>query len=153
MDKIWYNLLKEVIHMKRIIMIILLLIVTLLLVGCGSGTGIKNGEFTFTEEDFIEEYEEHTGKLAPGDIFVDEDWIDVFNLTKTEMIEVMEVVENLTGDEKMSNVINTFKEKGAVVGESENLLVMAVESSSGYTAIESSNDGYTAIFEIIEDEN
>ena len=122
-----------VIFIKRLLIIFM---AALLLAACGNDdSGVKDGKFTFDTDDFIQAYEEHSGKLMPGEIEVDEESMNVNNVNKEELIQVMEVMQDLTEDDKMSNVINTFREKEDVGGSSEKMTVVITGSDDDYSGI------------------
>lgn len=117
---------------------LLLIISSFLLIACGSnGTGIEDGKFTFDEDDFINEYEEQSDKLMTGSVVIFDGSMNVRDVNREEMIFALKALDHLTGDSKIKNVINTFKDKNEVADESEKMTIIIRDDF---------NDAYTSTF-------
>lgn len=82
---------------------------TILLVGCGSG--ISDGEFTFDEDEFINKYEDVSGKLAPDDLIVDGEDITADWLDKQEAINILNTLDGFVDSDRVDKVANSVEDK------------------------------------------
>lgn len=121
------------VRMKRYI---LLLIAAMFLVACGD-KGIKDGEFTFTEEDFKDEYENRKNEIMPDTILVDDSVALIDFASKGEVIDFLKTANGLIDDDEINKIINTFKNKGTediVETESDKLIITIRNGSTNYTS-------------------
>lgn len=88
----------------------ILVAVLFLLVGCGNDGVVKGKEFTFTEEEFIEVYEEVNNKKFPDNIYVGSRGLDMGRATKEEAIQFLNAVYEITKYEDAKNLMQGIQD-------------------------------------------